>query len=255
MLWNSRHRSTSSSFGSTTTLKFQQKLYRLRSDEACLHGRGLKAIEAAIISANAHHFPRSKIISDSRSVLQALSNPNNCTAPLKSLLGNSETACLSIKHIKTELARPLRQNGNFNGRRLLKGRAVHELCQHVCSQRIHGNYFLNLIITGHGALASYQHKFSTPVSMQLWSHHGVWHWAVRRDLCLGPGFSFVLMLQVAVATPFIISRMPPWGGSNPIRAYPRGGEGQNGRMVKYSSHAEFVSSILIVTLRGDGQRA
>ncbi|GIZ02133.1 uncharacterized protein CEXT_569031 [Caerostris extrusa] len=138
-----------------------------------------------------------------RSVLQALFNPNNCTAPIasiKSLLGHSETACeliwtkahvgtdgneradiyakeattkdhvdfhigLSIKHIKAELAKAIKTEWQLQWSSSSKGRAVHELCRHVCSQRIHGSYFLNQIITGHEALASYQHKFfnSSPI--------------------------------------------------------------------------------------------
>ncbi|GIX84322.1 uncharacterized protein CDAR_49031 [Caerostris darwini] len=173
------------------------------SDEASVFMAELKAIEAAIMSANSHHFSSVKIISDSRSVLQALCNPNNCTTPIatiKSLLGSSKTSCeliwtkahvgtegneiadryakeattreevdlpicLSMKHIKSEISKAILLDWQHQWSTSSKGRAVHELCPLVCSQRIHGNYFLNQIITGHGAIASYQHKFfnSSPV--------------------------------------------------------------------------------------------
>ncbi|GIY37488.1 hypothetical protein CDAR_459051 [Caerostris darwini] len=55
------------------------------SDGASVYMAELKAIEAAIMSANSHQYSSVKIISDSRSVLQALCNPNNCTAPISSI--------------------------------------------------------------------------------------------------------------------------------------------------------------------------
>ncbi|GIY95375.1 hypothetical protein CEXT_570041 [Caerostris extrusa] len=33
------------------------------------------------------------------------------------------------------------------------------VCPKVNLNRLHGNYFINQIITGHGAIAIYQHKF------------------------------------------------------------------------------------------------
>ncbi|GIY21222.1 RNase H domain-containing protein [Caerostris extrusa] len=138
----------------------------------------LKAIEAAIISANAHHFPRSR----------SYQTPDQSYKPSCELIwtkahvgteGNERADIyakeattrenvdfhigLSIKHIKTEFAKAIKTEWQLQWSSSSKGRAVHEICRHVCSQRIHGNYFLNQIITEHGALASYQHKFSTPV--------------------------------------------------------------------------------------------
>ncbi|GIY95028.1 uncharacterized protein CEXT_9091 [Caerostris extrusa] len=195
------------------------------SDEASVFMAELKAIEAAIISANAHHFP----LGQDHIRLQISPTkpcPTLTTAPLQllNLIANSNLKSLlglSIKHIKTELAKAIKTEWQLQWSSSSKGRAVHELCQHVCSQRIHGNYFLNQIITGHGALASYQHKFfnSSPVcscgkeiedrahiifKCEIWTDirgrffpknfssptMGVWHWAVRRDLCLGPGPGF-----------------------------------------------------------------
>ncbi|GIY08527.1 RNase H domain-containing protein [Caerostris darwini] len=40
-----------------------------------------------------------------------------------------------------------------------KGRAVFEICPKVNINRLHGNFYLKPILTGHGVLASYQHKF------------------------------------------------------------------------------------------------
>ncbi|GIX79758.1 retrovirus-related Pol polyprotein from type-1 retrotransposable element R1 [Caerostris darwini] len=173
------------------------------SDCASVFMAELKAIEMAILSANFHHYPSVKIISDSRSVLQALANPINCSAPislLKSLLENSTTSCeliwtrahvgtegneiadlyakeattreevdlpisLSFNHLKTEIAKAIKTDWQRQWSSSSKGRAVHELFPHVCLKRIHGNYFLNQIITGHGDIASYQNKFfnSSPV--------------------------------------------------------------------------------------------
>ncbi|GIX94876.1 hypothetical protein CDAR_41771 [Caerostris darwini] len=40
-----------------------------------------------------------------------------------------------------------------------KGRAVFEIYEKINPKRTLRNFFLNQIITGHGAIASYQHKF------------------------------------------------------------------------------------------------
>ncbi|GIY23891.1 uncharacterized protein CEXT_294971 [Caerostris extrusa] len=40
----------------------------------------------------------------------------------------------------------------------LKGREVFELCPAVNLKRLHGNFYLNQLITGHGALANHQKK-------------------------------------------------------------------------------------------------
>ncbi|GIX77309.1 RNase H domain-containing protein [Caerostris darwini] len=173
------------------------------SDEASVYMAELKAIESAINLANSHHYSSVKIISDSRSVLQALCNPNNCTSPisfLKSLLRSSTTSCeliwtkahvgtegnkiadfyakqattreevdlptsLSTKYIKSAISKVIKSDWQQQWTTSLKGRAVHELCPLINIQRIHGNYFLNQVITGHGAIAYYQHKFfsSSPV--------------------------------------------------------------------------------------------
>ncbi|GIX77402.1 RNase H domain-containing protein [Caerostris darwini] len=135
------------------------------SDGASVFMAELKAIEMAILSANFHHYPSVKIISDSRSVLQALANPTNCSAPislLKSLLGNSTTSCeliwtrahvgtegneiadlhakeattreevdlplsLSFNHLKKEIAKAIKTDWQRQWSSSSKGRAVHEL--------------------------------------------------------------------------------------------------------------------------------
>ncbi|GIY00320.1 hypothetical protein CEXT_145081 [Caerostris extrusa] len=40
-----------------------------------------------------------------------------------------------------------------------KGRAVYEICPKIKINRLLGNFYLNQLLTGHGVLASYQHKF------------------------------------------------------------------------------------------------
>ncbi|GIY01480.1 hypothetical protein CDAR_196711 [Caerostris darwini] len=40
-----------------------------------------------------------------------------------------------------------------------KGRAVYDICPKVSTKRLHGNFYLNQIYTGHGVIASYQNKF------------------------------------------------------------------------------------------------
>ncbi|GIZ01062.1 hypothetical protein CEXT_404611, partial [Caerostris extrusa] len=68
---------------------------------------------------------------------------------------------LSIKHIKAELAKAIKTEWQLQWSSSSKGRAVHELCRHVCSQRIQGNYFLTK-----SSLAM-EHWHRTSISFQL----------------------------------------------------------------------------------------
>ncbi|GIX81097.1 hypothetical protein CDAR_410561 [Caerostris darwini] len=154
------------------------------SDGASVYMAELKAIEAAIMSANSHHYSSVKIISDSRLVLQGLCNPNNCTAPissLKSLLGSSTTSCELIwtkAHVGTE--------GNEISDLYAKEATTSSSPVCSCGKEIEDR---DLLI------------FKCPTMV-------AYHWVVRRDMCLGSGRGFFCF---AVAAPFIISRMPPWG--------------------------------------------
>ncbi|GIY37470.1 RNA-directed DNA polymerase from mobile element jockey [Caerostris darwini] len=99
-----------------------------------------------------------------------------------------------------------------------KGRPVHELFPLVNTKRIHGNYFINQILTGHGAIAIHQHKFFGATSdcncgaqtdwlVLLWLNS-----TGPLDFGLCPEFVpglLVLMIGVAVVTPLIIFVCPP----------------------------------------------
>ncbi|GIZ01784.1 RNase H domain-containing protein [Caerostris extrusa] len=172
------------------------KIVRL-NDEAPVFMAELKAIEMAIhhiISNNILHF---KIITDSRSVLQALHNPNNIKRSifhLKQLLNKStatieliwtrahigihgneladqyakqatsrdtidQNMYIPIRFIKKLLKHDILTEWQNHWVNSAKGRAVFEIYEKINPKRTLGNFFLNQIITGHGAIASYQHKF------------------------------------------------------------------------------------------------
>ncbi|GIX83513.1 RNase H domain-containing protein [Caerostris darwini] len=157
----------------------------------------LKAIEMAIHHIISNNILQYKIITDSRSVLQALNNPANCSPSifqLKQLLSKTTATIeliwtrahigihgneLADQYAKQATSRdaidqhmyiPIRfikkllyhdiltvwQNHWVNS---AKGRAVFEIYGKANPKRILGNFFLNQIITGHGAIASYQCKF------------------------------------------------------------------------------------------------
>ncbi|GIY89774.1 hypothetical protein CEXT_780101 [Caerostris extrusa] len=68
------------------------KSFRL-SDNAIVYSAELIAIKLAIMYATEHHLPVANIISDSRSVLLAVENPNNCDydiMEIKRLLANHD---------------------------------------------------------------------------------------------------------------------------------------------------------------------
>ncbi|GIY64182.1 hypothetical protein CDAR_543621 [Caerostris darwini] len=72
----------------------QHHILRRLSDEATVFMAALKAIETAIKYATSNLFSYAKIITNSRSVLQAVHNPNNDYPPIrqiKSLLTSSAT--------------------------------------------------------------------------------------------------------------------------------------------------------------------
>ncbi|GIX70133.1 probable RNA-directed DNA polymerase from transposon BS [Caerostris darwini] len=167
------------------------------NDEASVFMAELKAIEMAIHHIITHNIIHSKIITDSRSVLQALNNPANCSPSifhLKQLLslttanielvwtrahigihGNEladhfakqatskdiidQHMYIPIRYIKKLLYHEILTAWQNHWVNSAKGRAVFEIYGKVNPKRILGNFFLNQIITGHGAIASYQCKF------------------------------------------------------------------------------------------------
>ncbi|GIY62382.1 uncharacterized protein CEXT_513801 [Caerostris extrusa] len=167
------------------------------NDEASVFMAELKAIEMAIKHIISNNILHSKIITDSRSVLQALNNPNNCNPSifqLKQLLikcsatieliwtrahigiyGNEladqyakqatsrdtidQNMYIPIRFIKKLLKYDILTEWQTHWVNSAKGRAVFEIFDKVNPKRTLGNFFLNQIITGHGAIASYQHKF------------------------------------------------------------------------------------------------
>ncbi|GIY73973.1 uncharacterized protein CDAR_598601 [Caerostris darwini] len=167
------------------------------SDEATVFMAELKAIETAIEYATSSHFSYAKIITDSRSVLQAVQNTNNDYPPvlqIKSLIANSATRIeliwtrahigvvgneiadsyakeattkddidfhlnTTINHIKKAAHKAIIVEWQQQWSNSVKGRPVHELCPLVNTKGLHGNHFINQIITGHGAIAIHQHKF------------------------------------------------------------------------------------------------
>ncbi|GIY68081.1 uncharacterized protein CDAR_452981 [Caerostris darwini] len=167
------------------------------SDEATVFMAELKSIETAIEYAISSHFSQVKIISDSRSVLQAVQNINNDYPPIrkiKALIAHSDTRFeliwtrshigvvgneiadsyakeattkedvdfhlnTTINFIKKAAHKAIIAEWQQQWSNSMKGRPVHELCPLVNTKRLHGNHFINQIITGHGAIAIHQHKF------------------------------------------------------------------------------------------------
>ncbi|GIY54065.1 RNase H domain-containing protein [Caerostris extrusa] len=66
---------------------------------------------------------------------------------------------LTPKYIKNLLKQVIIRNWQLEWTTSPKGREVFAICRTVSTKRLHGNFFINQIITGHGALASYQERF------------------------------------------------------------------------------------------------
>ncbi|GIY54398.1 RNA-directed DNA polymerase from mobile element jockey [Caerostris darwini] len=164
------------------------------SDHATVYMAELFAIYKAIEFLSLHHFEEAHIITDSRSVLQALHNVNNID-PLVTRLKNI-ICCLKCKlhlhWIKAHVGFAGNERADFLAKsatnypsidilvdftpsivkRLLhrtiladwqnrwnlsmKGRSVYELYREVKVSRIQGNFFLNQLITGHGTIGAHQ---------------------------------------------------------------------------------------------------
>ncbi|GIX78884.1 RNase H domain-containing protein [Caerostris extrusa] len=144
-----------------------------------------------------NQFSYVSIITDSRSVLQALENPNNIEDDIYQIKRNIKNFAgeIHLFWIKAhqgflgneradELAKEatllpsinfhLQYNSLFIKKLIkqetltewqnkwstsLKGREVYTLYLEVKTTRIQGDFFINMLITGHGAIASYQARF------------------------------------------------------------------------------------------------
>ncbi|GIY49462.1 RNase H domain-containing protein [Caerostris extrusa] len=140
--------------------------------------------------------PNAKIITDSRSVLQAINNPSNNSPSIISLkellklspsieliwtrahigVAGNESADIHAKlgtekpiidsfHkmplnlLKSQLLKEKLKTWQQLWSTSIKGREVFQLCPVINLKRIHGNFFINQIITGHGAIAKHQARF------------------------------------------------------------------------------------------------
>ncbi|GIY44537.1 uncharacterized protein CDAR_189441 [Caerostris darwini] len=175
------------------------------NDEATVFMAELHAIHKAIEFLSDNSLANAKIISDSRSVLMALDNPaNNSPAifTVKELLkvaqypiemvwtkahigitGNELADAyaklgtekpvidsfhrLPISFIKKKLKESITTTWQQQWSTSTKGRDVHQLCPTINLNRIHGNFYLNQIITGHGAIGTHQHRFFNANSVCL----------------------------------------------------------------------------------------
>ncbi|GIX87730.1 uncharacterized protein CDAR_617151 [Caerostris darwini] len=176
--------------------EIHHKCFRL-SDHPSVFLAELIAIDQAIDYTFSNSLPAVKIIFDARSVLLALQNPNSLDPNINrinkklrnlegriqlywikahvGLAGNEKAddyakeatniPCvniitpISINYIKSILKKELMAEGQNNWTNSTKGRSVHDLFPKVSVDRIQGDFFLNQLITGHGALAKYRERF------------------------------------------------------------------------------------------------
>ncbi|GIY32132.1 RNase H domain-containing protein [Caerostris darwini] len=133
---------------------------RRLSEDASVFMAELKAIETAIVYATSNYFSYAKIITDSRSTKAHVGGAGNELAD-----SNAKQATLkedidfhlnsTFKSIKKAAHNAIKIAWQQQWTTSVKGRAVHVLCPKVNFNRLHGNYFINQIITGHGAIAIY----------------------------------------------------------------------------------------------------
>ncbi|GIY79614.1 uncharacterized protein CDAR_57131 [Caerostris darwini] len=172
------------------------ELFRL-SDHATVYSAELMAITQAINFAINARLPSANIISDSRSVLQALENVNNMEREIlaiKHLLANHEGAIrlcwikahadftgneradeyaksattkeaidfsmgYSIPYIKGLIKKDLLERWQDRWSNSTKGREVFAILPEVKTSRIQGDFFTNQLMTGHGCIGIYQERF------------------------------------------------------------------------------------------------
>ncbi|GIX87697.1 RNase H domain-containing protein [Caerostris darwini] len=167
------------------------------SNHASVYLAELTAISTALDYVAVNNISQANIISDARSVLLALENPNNLephTVALKHKLvnlsgkiqlywikahvgfaGNEKAdeyakqattqqsidiaTSINIHVVKNLIKRELMVNWQHRWDSSTKGRSVYSLFPKVSTNRVQGDFFLNQLITGHGALAIYQQRF------------------------------------------------------------------------------------------------
>ncbi|GIY41486.1 uncharacterized protein CDAR_206861 [Caerostris darwini] len=179
------------------------------SDHSSVFLAELTAIDQAIDYTSANNLSAVKIITDARSVLLALQNPNSLDPDINRVnkkLRNSEGRIqlfwikahvglagnekaddyakeatnipgvniitpITINAIKSFLKKELMAGWQNNWTNSTKGRNVHNLFPKVSVDRIQGDFFLNQLITGHGTLAKYQERFFGKTAICQCGHH------------------------------------------------------------------------------------
>ncbi|GIY99113.1 uncharacterized protein CEXT_180371 [Caerostris extrusa] len=129
--------------------------------EATVFLAELKAIEMAVNLVVSQSMVNAEIISDSRAHVDTAGN-EAADAYAKLSVGNDSIDCkleLPKAILKIFLQQDTLQQWQVGWNSSLKGRAVFDLCPKVHLKRLHGNFYINQLITGHGALAQYQGKF------------------------------------------------------------------------------------------------
>ncbi|GIY37472.1 uncharacterized protein CDAR_458971 [Caerostris darwini] len=169
------------------------EMFRL-SDHATVYSAELFAISQAINFAINACLPSANIISDSRSVLQALENVNHVEKEIlaiKQLLANQESAIrlfwikahagneradeyakkattkedidftmgYSIPYIKGLIKKDLLKQWQDRWSSSTKGRELFSILPEVKTSRIQGDFFTNQLLTGHGCIGIYQERF------------------------------------------------------------------------------------------------
>ncbi|GIY42376.1 uncharacterized protein CDAR_596021 [Caerostris darwini] len=161
--------------------------------EATVFMAEMKAIEMAVNLIVSRGISDATIITDSRSALLALINTTPYVSKVKGIMqeyihfinfmwtrahvgtAGNEAAdayakmstdkgsidchfALAKSFIKHLLLQNIMQQWQVCWNSSLKGWAVFDLCPVVSLKRLHGNFYINQLITGHGALAKYQEK-------------------------------------------------------------------------------------------------
>ncbi|GIY37466.1 RNA-directed DNA polymerase from mobile element jockey [Caerostris darwini] len=172
------------------------KKYRL-SNSATVFMAELVAIDKAIEYVILHKISPANIITDSRSVLLALSNPNNLDPSITCIknkvrnytgqvhlfwikahaghMGNERadelakeatnsptidiTIPINLQFIKKLIKKDISAEWQDRWTNSNKGREVFALLPTTNEKRVQGDFFLNQLITGHGTLAVYQNRF------------------------------------------------------------------------------------------------
>ncbi|GIY44224.1 hypothetical protein CDAR_27031 [Caerostris darwini] len=132
---------------------------RRLSEDASVFMAELKAIETAIVYATSNYFSYAKIITDSRPrrMLGVAGNELADSYAKQTILKEDIDFHLNstFKSIKKAAHNAIKIAWQQQWTTSVKGRAVPMLCPKVNFNSLHGNYFINQIITGHAAIAIY----------------------------------------------------------------------------------------------------